>query len=127
MSQGRKDVTILAPPMVRRDMDRLKATDPAAYVQELETDVQAANMEIQQLRIAMDTFTNIIASFVKIATEQSGGKRALTGDLEVMIDRATIDRMDGSKVTIGEAPGTRDVLVRIREGAPHPLWEGRHG
>jgi hypothetical protein len=116
------DVTVHAPPMVKRDLAKLKVADPAAYTQELELELRLADMEHQRLRLAMDTFTNIIASFVKIATDQMGGKCD-----EVMLPRSVIDRMDGSKVTVSEAPGTRDVIVRIREGAPHPLWEGRHG
>lgn len=107
-------------------MDRLKLDDPVAYTQELELDLRVAELELQKLRTAMDTFTNVIASFVKTAYEQRPRNFVPSAELEVMLERRVIDLMDGAKVTISEAPGTRDVLVRIRENVPHPLWEGRH-
>ncbi len=125
----RRDVTVVVPAALNnvRDLQSLKANDPASYLQELERKISELLLAAQENKIAMDTFTNVIASLVKIANDQMGGRKTRAGEIEVMLPRTVSDRMDGSKVTISEAPGTRDVIVRIREGAPHPLWEGRHG
>lgn len=131
---ARKDVTILAPAAIAgvRDLSSVKANcSPAEYIQELEKAYGEALTRAQNDQLALNTFTNIVASFVKIASEQMGRADRRRGgqqaELEVMLPRKTVDLMDGSKVTVSEVPGTRDVIVRIREGVPHPLWEGRHG
>lgn len=124
-----RDVTVRAPVAVPgvRDLESVKLHSPAEYTQELERQLQLANAELGRQKIALDTFTTIIAAFVKLASGIQGGGSRRAAELEVMLEKKVIDQMDGSKVTVSEAPGTRDVIVRIREGAPHPLWEGRHG
>jgi hypothetical protein len=124
LANGRVDVVVAVPAAVPgvRDMEALKVNDLGEYVEELELRLAYVLNQAKTDRIALDTFANIIACFVKLAVEQMGG-----GELEVMIDRGTVDQMDGANVTVGEVPLTRDVLVRVRERAPHPLWEGQHG
>lgn len=114
------NVTILAPAAVRgtRDLESLKARSPGEYAQELEKQINKLMLERSRDKVALDTFSTVIAAFVKLASPDA---------LEAMIDRSVVDRMDGANVTINEVPGSRDVVVRVRERAPHPLWEGRHG
>lgn len=118
-----QDVNVLLPPMVAgvRDLESVRIHSPADYTAALEERIAQLVLERQQDKLALKTFTNCLASFVKAASEQNG-----TG-LEVMIAREVSDRMEGANVTVSEVPGTRDVIVRVRERAPHPLWEGPHG
>ncbi len=116
--------TVKAPPAISgmRDLGSVKVHSPEEYVQLLEQEVGRLQAEKKIDKVALDTFSNVLASLVKIAVDQHGG-----GPLEIMIERRISDLMEGVNVTVCEAPGTRDVLVRVRERAPHPLWEGRHG
>ena len=118
-----KDITILAPPAIRGQVDEagLERAAREERIGELEEMLRAARKTIETQKVALNTFTNVLACLVKICTDMAG-----RADNKLIIDRATSDRMEGAKVTVGETVD-RDVIVQIRERAPDHLWEGRHG
>lgn len=117
------DITILAPPAVNGHVDRegLERAAREEKIGELEQLLRDARTVIETQQITLRTFTNVLACLVKICTDMAG-----KADTKLIIDRATSDRMEGAKVTVGET-AERDVIVQIRERAPNHLWEGRHG
>ena len=125
-----QDVTILAPPAIsgahdEEGMERARIVAQLSkteeMVGELEQDLQAARSVIENQKVALNTFTNVLACLVQICTGMAGRH-----DDKLIIDRALTDRMEGAKVTVSET-GDRDVVVQIRERAPDHLWEGRNG
>jgi hypothetical protein len=118
-----KDATVLAPPAINGQVD-LEGLERAAREEkmgELEQMLRDARQTIETQQITLRTFSNVLACLVKICTDMAG-----RADTKLIIDRATSDRMEGAKVTVGETVD-RDVIVQIRERAPDHLWEGRHG
>jgi hypothetical protein len=120
-----KDVLILVPPAINGqvDVEGLERAAREEKIGELEQMLRDARETIETQQITLRTFTNIIGSLVKVATEMAG-----RADLKLILDRKLIDQMEGAKVVVGETdPISRDVYVEVRERAPEHLWEGRHG
>ena len=119
---GGQDVTIYAPPAIsgQVDVEGLERAAREEKIGELEQMLRDARKTIEVQQVTLRTFTNVLACLVKICTDMAG-----RADDKLIIDRATSDRMEGAKVTVGET-ADRDVIVQIRERAPDHLWEGRH-
>jgi uncharacterized coiled-coil protein SlyX len=120
----RKDVLVLAPPAVPGQIDwESRAKREEETIAELEQTIRDARKTIETQQITLRTFTNIIGSLVKVATEMAGRP-----DLKLILDRKIIDQMEGAKVVVGETdPISHDVYVEVSERAPEHLWGGRHG
>lgn len=75
--------------------------------------------QLVQEQLKTSTLASIAVALARMVADQDGPL-----DREIVIPRAVYDKLDGAHVGVSQnADG--DLLVRIRDNARHPVWEGR--
>lgn len=120
---GRKDITIKAPPAVASARGGVPSSQEIAAAQGLQVDprelVLAQQAEIRELRREVGIqqecagkFANLVACLAAKLLEQQG--IANPADIEVVVERRLLDRFDGVQVALNHTADA-DVAVTITE------------
>ncbi len=121
----RKDIVIHAPAATARlgvakplpvpEGGRFQPPTPEEMVQLQAQLLKAKDKEIEDLKIAANTITNVAVCMAKILCELGHGSPS--GPNTVVIPRDLSDYMIDAKITVSENR-TRDVVVKFRDKGP---------